>query len=221
MTAQSQIAHAHAVDWLAAQEPGCATAVVFDPPYAVDTSSVRGKDDGAAGQVFGAFGLFHQALTLSAKALRPGGIVLIFCEFKRTPDLGYIATISGLKYATCVAWVKNGVGTGGMLRGAWDPVMIYAKGRADAVDDAAVRNVVETFEGATVVRAKRPAGRAKVHLYQKPPEVYEHILGRVCRPGDLVLDPFAGSGSSRDAAGKLGLEWCGCDIDPQFAEPTP
>jgi DNA modification methylase len=51
--------------------------------------------------------------------------------------------------------------------------------------------------------------------------VYEHILARACRPGDLVLDPFAGSGSSRDAAEKLSLTWRGCDIDPQFAETTP
>jgi tRNA G10 N-methylase Trm11 len=45
-----------------------------------------------------------------------------------------------------------------------------------------------------------------------------HILARACRPGDLVLDPFAGSGTSRDAAVKLGLAWRGCAIDPQFAE---
>jgi tRNA G10 N-methylase Trm11 len=44
-----------------------------------------------------------------------------------------------------------------------------------------------------------------------------HILARACRPSDLVLDPFAGSGSSRDAAARLGLAWRGCDIDPQFA----
>jgi DNA modification methylase len=54
------------------------------------------------------------------------------------------------------------------------------------------------------------------------PEVLGQMLARVCRRGDLVLDPFAGSGSSRVAAEKLGLDlrWAGCDIDPQFAEPS-
>ena len=44
-----------------------------------------------------------------------------------------------------------------------------------------------------VVYANYPAKRA--HPYEKAPEVLGHILARVCRRGDLVLDPFAGSGS--------------------------
>ena len=93
-----------------------------------------------------------------------------------------------------------------------------ARGVPDAVDRAAVRNVVETPEVATddVVIADYPAKRR--HRYEKPVAVYEHILARACLPGHLVLDPFAGSGSSREAAEKLGLRWAGCDIDPQFAE---
>lgn len=110
---------------------------------------------------------------------------------------------------------------------AWDrravpvelgPVLIASRGTPDAVDRAAVRNVIETDDD--VVYANYPAKRT--HPYEKPPEVLGHILARVCRRGDLVLDPFAGSGSSRVAAEKLGLYlvWKGCDIDPQFAETS-
>jgi modification methylase len=49
-------------------------------------------------------------------------------------------------------------------------------------------------------------------------EAFMHILSRACRPGDLVLDPFAGSGASREASLALGLRWEGCDVDPSFAE---
>jgi len=45
----SVIEHADALDWLAAREPGAATAIIFDPPYAVGTP-VRGREDGAAGR---------------------------------------------------------------------------------------------------------------------------------------------------------------------------
>jgi hypothetical protein len=49
------------------------------------------------------------------------------------------------------------------------------------------------------------------------------MLARVCRQGDLVLDPFAGSGSPRTARRTLGsaLRWKGCDIDPQYAQSGP
>ena len=68
--------------------------------------------------------------------------------------------------------------------------------------------------------AKVPQGARRVHPYQKPPEVYEYVFRRVCRRGDLILDPFAGSGASRTAAGnlKLDLTWSGCDIDETYAK---
>ena len=92
-------------------------------------------------------------------------------------------------------------GTGGLFRSSWDPILIASRGTPDAVDRSAVRNVIETDD---VVYANYPAKRA--HPYEKPPEVLGHILARVCRRGDVVLDPFAGSGSSRVAAEKLGLD---------------
>ena len=212
----NDIEHADALDWLARQEPGCAAAVVFDPPYAVG-SPVRGREDGAAGSVSGPLSFMQRTMSLCARALRPGGIVIIFGDYKRLPDLMYAATTSGLRLSGCVAWVRTRPGTGGLFRSSWDPILIASRGTPDAVDRAAVRNVIETD---AVVYANYPAKRA--HPYEKPPEVLGHILARVCRRGDLVLDPFAGSGSSRVAAEKLGLDlvWKGCDIDPQFAETT-
>jgi DNA modification methylase len=214
----SKIEHADALDWLAAQEPGTATAIVFDPPYAVGTP-VRGREDGAAGSVSGPLSFMQRTLGLCARALRPGGIVIIFGDYKRLPDLMYAATTSGLRLSGCVAWVRTRPGTGGLFRSSWDPILIASRGTPDAVDKAAVRNVIETDDD--VVYANYPAKRT--HPYEKPPEVLVPILARVCRRGDLVLDPFAGSGSSRVAAEKLGLDlaWKGCDIDPAFAETTP
>src|SRR5215831_9679277 len=144
----------------------------------------------------------------------PGGIVIVFADWRRMSDMAYLCSISGLRPATTVAWVRKRPGTGGLLRASWDPVLIAARGVPDAVDRSAVRNVIETADD--VVTADYPAKRR--HPYEKPAEVYLHILARVCRPGDLVLDPFSGSGTSRDAARKLDLAWRGCDIDPQFAE---
>lgn len=203
-----QMSHADALQWLEECPEGTATAVIFDPPYAVGTP-VRGREDGAAGSVFGPLSFLSRTMILAARALRPGGIVMIFTDWRRLPDMGYIASTSGLRPATCVAWVRNRPGTGGLLRASWDPVLVAARGVPDAVDRAAIRNVVV---------ADYPSKRK--HPYEKPPEVYRHILARICRPGDLVLDPFAGSASSRAAAEMLGLRWRGCDIDAAYAQPV-
>ena len=103
----SAIEYADALDWLAAREPGAATAVIFDPPYAVG-SPVRGWEDGVAGSVSGPLSFMQRTMSLCAQALRPGGIVIIFGDCKRLPDLMYAATTSGLRLSGCVAWVRLG-----------------------------------------------------------------------------------------------------------------
>lgn len=201
-----KIDHADALEWLERQPPGEATVVVFDPPYAVGTP-VRGREDGAAGSVFGPLSFMSRTLALSARALRPGGICMIFADWRRMADLGYIASTVGLRPATCVAWVRNRPGTGGLFRASWDPILIASRGVPDAIDRAAIRNVV----------AADYATRRE-HPYGKPPEVFRHVFQRVCRVDDVVLDPFAGSGVSGQVAAEMGLHWRGCDIDPTFAE---
>ncbi len=65
--------------------------------------------------------------------------------------------------------------------------------------------------------------RPRKHPYSKPPQLIEYALRRVCRPGDLILDPFAGPGSSRVACENLAMDsvFRGCDIDPAYAETGP
>jgi site-specific DNA-methyltransferase (adenine-specific) len=47
---------------------------------------------------------------------------------------------------------------------------------------------------------------------QKPVALLERILSAITNPGDLVLDPFCGCGTTIDAAEKLGRKWIGIDI---------
>ena len=49
----------------------------------------------------------------------------------------------------------------------------------------------------------------------------EQLLGRIIRassnPDDLVVDPFAGSGTTLAVASKLGRRYLGCELSPQYA----
>ncbi len=202
---RGRIDHADALDWLGERQSATASLVVFDPPYAVG-SPVRGREDGAAGSVFGPLSFMSRSLSQVARVLRPGGVCMIFADWRRMPDLAYIASTSGLRASTCVAWTRKRPGTGGLFRSAWDPILIASRGTPDAIDRAAIPNVVE---------AEHPTKRQ--HPYEKPPQVFRHVMSRICQPGHLVLDPFAGSGVSGRVADELGLVWAGCDIDPAYA----
>lgn len=44
----------------------------------------------------------------------------------------------------------------------------------------------------------------------------EQFVGLLSNPGDLVLDPFMGSGSSGVAALEAGRRFCGIEVDPYY-----
>jgi site-specific DNA-methyltransferase (adenine-specific) len=47
---------------------------------------------------------------------------------------------------------------------------------------------------------------------QKPVALLERIIKASSNPGDIVLDPFCGCGTTIDAAEKLGRQWIGIDV---------
>ena len=204
--ANIRIVHADALDWLAQQAPGSARAIICDPPYS-RYSPMRGREDGAAGSVAAPFSFLHRTMQLCARAVMPKGIVVCFSDFELLPDLRYICSVTGLREQQHLIWTRSRPGGGGLFRGACDPVLIASRTPPDRVDRAALKN---WFQADYEIPRRHP--------YSKPPQLLEYILVRVCRRGDTVLDPFAGSGSSRTAAEnlKLDLDWRGCDIDPQY-----
>jgi adenine-specific DNA-methyltransferase len=56
----------------------------------------------------------------------------------------------------------------------------------------------------------------KLHPTQKPLSVLLPLVEAFSRPGDTVLDPFAGSGSSLLAAKTLGRNWVGVELDAGY-----
>lgn len=56
----------------------------------------------------------------------------------------------------------------------------------------------------------------RVHPTQKPVALYEWIFSRWAKPGDRILDTHLGSGSSRIAAHKAGLDFTGYEIDKYY-----
>lgn len=56
----------------------------------------------------------------------------------------------------------------------------------------------------------------RIHPTQKPVALYAWIYRRYAKPGDKILDTHLGSGSSRIAAYDAGLDFVGCEIDPDY-----
>ena len=127
---------------------------------------------------------------------------------------------------------------GGRHRDRWprkhDTILWYAKGdrwlfERDAIDrvpylapglvgpEKAARGKLPTdVWWMTIV----PPGSAERTGYptQKPVRLLERIVAASSRPGDLVLDPYAGSGTTAVAAARLGRRWLLVDREPVAVE---
>jgi DNA modification methylase len=59
---------------------------------------------------------------------------------------------------------------------------------------------------------------SKEHPTMKPVALVERAIGNSSRPGDLVLDPFLGSGTTMIAAERLGRRCYGMEIEPRYVD---
>ena len=63
-----------------------------------------------------------------------------------------------------------------------------------------------------------PGPRANVHPTVKPIALMRWLVRLVTPPDGLVLDPFAGSGSTGCAAGLEGMRFVGIELSEEYAE---
>lgn len=66
-------------------------------------------------------------------------------------------------------------------------------------------------------RLKNPNGK-KVHPTQKPESLLYRVLLASTNPGDVVLDPFFGTGTTGAVAKKMGRNWIGLEGDSDYAK---
>ena len=62
------------------------------------------------------------------------------------------------------------------------------------------------------------ANGSKVHTTQKPESLLYRVLMASSNPGDVVLDPFFGTGTTGVVAKKLMRRWIGIEKDPHYVE---
>lgn len=80
--------------------------------------------------------------------------------------------------------------------------------------DASSREVVVGDVWTDIDRLNQTAKERLGYPTQKPVALLERIISASSNPGDVVLDPFCGCGTTIHAAQKLGRRWIGIDITP-------
>lgn len=98
--------------------------------------------------------------------------------------------------------------------------LVWDKQQPEGLSFAMCELALTTFDrSAKIFRysaSRQTAKEKRIHPTQKPVALYHWIFKNFTKPGDVILDTHVGSGSSRIAAYRMGLDFVGCEIDKDY-----
>lgn len=175
---------------LANEIPDESVELIFtDPPY--DRESIP---------------LFEDAAKQAARILRPGGSMIAYCGQIQLPEILY-----GMSEHLRYWWVNACVHSGGAnqmhkygIKNQWKPMVWFVKG---------TRGDVQTFVNDSVTGDREKSH----HAWQQAQSEAEYYINLLCSQTGIVVDFFAGGGTTLVAAQKLKRKWIGFEIDQSAA----
>lgn len=151
-----------------------------------------------------------------ARALRPGGMVVICAAMRSIYDFAQEGFRLGWKLVNDVTWVKVNPPpnfTGRAMTYATERILCFCpdgKNWTYNTDYARAMNGGVNFQDVWYFDV--PHGETRIHPSQKPVDLMERIVGLFSADGETVADPFFGSGTTGIAALNLGRQFVGADI---------
>ncbi|MCK4500182.1 site-specific DNA-methyltransferase [Candidatus Babeliales bacterium] len=137
------------------------------------------------------------------EVLKPGGVFAFFIDWRQVPAMSIAIQMAGLTWRGTVAWDKrNSRPQKGRFKQQCEFIMWGSNGKLD------VKRNVPVLPG--LFSYCNVQGKKRLHQTQKPLQLMKDI-NQFCLPGGLILDPFAGSGSTLDAAVANGYRCVGIE----------
>lgn len=195
-----------------------ATAVVTDPPYAIYGSATGIGADIADDRMVRPF--FEKVARASRQVLVKFGHAYFFTDWRSWSALWEGARSAGLSAKNCLVWDKGGGGLGSSYMMTHEFVGFFA----NLPKEKAIMSNQETGQRQVhrpnMLRFSRVSGSDRLHNAAKPVELLCELIENSTDPGDLVVDPFLGSGSTLIAAEISGRTCYGFDIEPKWVDVT-
>ena len=203
-----QLTRGDAVTWLRALPAASVDLLITDPPYeslekhrAIGTTTRLKHSKASSNDWFSIFpnARFPELFAEIYRVLKKDSHFYLFCD----PETMFVAKplgeAAGFKFWKPLIWDKRNIGMGYHYRARYECILFFEKGKRKLLD-LGVADIIEH----TRINGGYPA--------EKPPEVSEVLIKQSTLPGELVIDPFMGSGSAGLAAIRNARDFLGNDL---------
>jgi DNA modification methylase len=152
-----------------------------------------------------------------------GGVFGTYIDWRGLPTVHAAAGQLGLAPLNLIVWAKTNAGMGSLYRSQHELLPLFKKGDAPHVNSIELgkrgrwRSNVWTYPGASSLGSDARRG-LQDHPTVKPTAMLEDALLDLTNRGEIVLDPFLGSGSTLVAANKAGRVCRGVELDPLYVD---
>jgi site-specific DNA-methyltransferase (adenine-specific) len=203
-----QLARGDAVAWLRTLPAASVDLLITDPPYeslekyrAIGTTTRLKHSKASSNDWFSIFpnARFPEMFTEVYRVLKKDTHFYLFCDPETMFVAKPLAEQAGFKFWKPLIWRKLRLGLGYHYRALYECVLFFEKGKR-RLNDLGIADVID---------AKRIVGG---YPAEKPPEVSAVLITQSTEPGQLVVDPFMGSGSVGLAAVRNGRDFLGNDL---------
>jgi site-specific DNA-methyltransferase (adenine-specific) len=216
MDAHFQVARGDAVAWLRTLPSASIDLAITDPPYeslekhrAIGTTTRLKHSKASSNDWFSIFpnARFPELFAEVYRVLKKDSHFYLFCDPETMFVAKPIAEQAGFKFWKPLIWRKDRIGMGYHYRALYECVLFFEKGKRKLAD----------LGIADVIDAKRVING---YPAEKPPAVSEVLIAQSSLPGELVIDPFCGSGSVGVAAARHGRDFAGNDLCAEAIDIT-
>lgn len=212
-----------------------ADLVITDPPYNVvidghasGLGKARHREFAmASGEMsVGEFtGFLGTVMALSVLSSRQGSLAYYFMDWRHLRQiLAAGLMVYGEPMNLCV-WAKGNAGMGSFYRSAHELILLFKNGEASHRNNVQLgqfgryRSNIWNYPSAKNFSRSGPDGDLlALHPTPKPVALIADAIKDSTRRGDLILDPFLGSGTAVIAAERTGRVCYGLELDPLYVD---
>ena len=165
------------------------------------------------------------ALGLAARHSKDGAIHFVCMDWRHIGELLAAGRPIYSELKNICVWVKHNAGMGSFYRSQHEFVFVFKYGRGRHRNNVELgrfgrhRSNVWTYRGANSLGRETEEGNLlTLHPTVKPVALVADAILDCSARGDIVLDPFLGSGTTLLAAERTGRHCCGIEIDPSYVD---